>query len=100
VRRILPPSLVALALAGPVRADDPPATLPQPRPVVVEVLPPAFQRPNFSEHWQYLAVDRRGFFRTRVIMAPDVAPQPFYAATGRPYPFLIRPEQVMPHLSE
>jgi hypothetical protein len=93
-------SLAVFGIVSPARADDPPATLPQPRPLVVEVLPPAFQRPNFSEHWQYLAVDRRGFFRTRVVQAPDFAPVPFYAATGHPYPYLIRPEQVMPHLSE
>jgi hypothetical protein len=92
---------ILLALAAPAPADEPnvlppPQPAPAPPAVIVAPLPPAFYRPSAMAHWENYAVDRSGFFRPRVVFAP----QPYYAFNGQPYPWPIRPERVMPYLTD
>ncbi len=48
--------------------------------------------------WQDYAVDRQGYFRTRVIDTPYGA---YYHFNGKPYPFLyLHPLDYMPYASE
>jgi hypothetical protein len=65
-------------------------TLPAPRTVVPETVPPVivlqpyppYQRQNCWEVWQYVDVDRRGGFKPRVIYGPSGA---YYLYNGKPY---------------
>jgi hypothetical protein len=75
--------LLLVLVAEPARAEDPIA--PPPRMLPPELLP-AFVYPRRSAYdvWQNYAVDRRGFYRARVIDTPYGA---FYRYNGQPYPW-------------
>jgi hypothetical protein len=93
--------VLVLALPAIARADDdlpPLPVLPAPHPVVVETLPPVtgFYRASPMDVWKLYAVDRRGGFKPRVVLAPG---SPYYLATGEPYPLLnVKPMNFMPYL--
>jgi hypothetical protein len=76
-----------MLVAGLARAAEPEQkALPQPRAVEGEIVGPwvSYLRPNPYDVWQVYAVDNRGMFRPRVILAPD---GPRYAYNGLPYPW-------------
>jgi hypothetical protein len=93
-------SLASLAPAA-LRAQDPPAVLPPPHALTPLVMVPAvtgFERPNPYDVWKFYAVDRRGYFRPRVVLDPVM---PYYLATGEPYPLLnVKPHVFMPYIME
>jgi hypothetical protein len=75
-----------------------PELLPMPKPIegilptprlVVEMGPlgpvlPGYFHPDPYAHWKFYAVDKQGFFKPRVVFAP----QPYYLYNGQPYYFL------------
>lgn len=79
--------------------------LPAPKPIVEELPPPTkiveqvpmgplgpmlpgYFLPNRYAHWNLYAIDKQGYFKPRVILAP----QPYYLYNGQPYYFLpVRP---------
>ena len=95
-----------LLLAAAIHAEDPKCELlPMPKPaegmlpaprVLDEMGPlgpvlPGFFLPDPYAHWEYLAVDKQGYLKPRVILAP----QPYYLYNGKPYLFLpTRPEDM------
>ncbi len=61
-------------------------------------LPQPIHRIDRYAVWQDYAVDRQGYFRTRVIDTPYGA---YYHFNGKPYPFLyLHPLDYMPYASE
>jgi hypothetical protein len=87
---------VAQAAVGLAISDDGPVA--KPEPVYVETSPLAFERGNRYEVWQYLAVDRQGRFRPRVIYSPYGA---YYLYSGAPFPWTAtRPAEFMPYASD
>jgi hypothetical protein len=89
----LPALGLALALAGPAFAQDPPGAeqLPQPRESAPEVihseapLNPAYYRASRYDIWQFYAVDRFGRFRLRVVLSPYGA---YYLYNGQRFPWV------------
>jgi hypothetical protein len=94
-----------LLLASPLAAAEPSAeALPPPRPV----LPPAVMAPPplpgemmlFARHdpyavWQNYGIDRRGYWRPRVMYSAEGA---YYYYNGAPYPWMTtHPETVRPY---
>ena len=89
---------LVLALPQVAGADDELIPLPPPHPIVVEALPPVtgFYRPSPMDVWKLYAVDRRGGFKPRVVLAPGT---PYYAATGEPYLLLnVKPMDFLPYI--
>jgi hypothetical protein len=93
-----------------VPPDDPPSpeTLPTPRQVITESSPHLvidelplllpYERVNRYEVWQYVAPDRQGRFRPRVIYSPFGA---YYLYNGEPYLFAAtRSLDFMPYASD
>jgi hypothetical protein len=62
--------------------------LPPPTPLPIEPSAPPLviipQSRSAYEHWQYLAVDRRGQLRPRIVSTPEGA---FRAVDGAPFPW-------------
>ena len=92
---------VALAAIGGANlaADEP---LPPPRttpgePVVIVQTPPIVYRASKYEVWQYLAPDRQGRFRPRVVYTPEGS---YYMYSGQPYPWTTsQPQYFLPYAS-
>ena len=99
---------VALSLAAPALADEPPPveTLPPPRPapppaavpgpmpgppVPVELM--LFPRQNRYAIWQYYAPDYYGYWRPRVIATAEGA---YYLYNGEPFPYTVHPGEFRP----
>ena len=65
--------------------------------VVVEMGPlgpvlPGYFLPDRYAHWQLMSIDKQGFYKPRVIMAPQ---QSYYLYNGKPYYFLpTRPQDL------
>jgi hypothetical protein len=83
--QVAPPKVQAEILPPPFGDGK---ALPPPQPVVAmgplgPVLPGFFQ-PDLRAQRQLYAIDRQGFLKPRVMMAP----QPFYLYNGQPYYFL------------
>jgi hypothetical protein len=84
---------LCFVLAGFARAGDDkqPEQLPAPRNAAPEIiLPPPGPNPMYMRRsaydvWQHYAVDRYGYFRPRVILAPYGA---YYLYNGEPYPWV------------
>ena len=95
----LAPAFVALFLAGPAVAADPPPeeVLPPPRPALPPALPPGpmlpppvpvelmlFPRQSHYAVWQYSSPDLTGRWRPRVIATAHGA---YYYYNGAPFPW-------------
>lgn len=69
--------------------------LPAPAPII-EMGPlgpvlPGFFLPDRYAHWELMSIDRQGFYKPRVILAP----QPYYLYNGKPYFYLpTRPQDL------
>jgi hypothetical protein len=98
---------VALALAGPALAADPPAeTLPPPRPATPPemapgpALPPPvppelmlFPRQNPYAVWQFYSPNYLGYWRPRVIATAQGG---YYLYNGMPFPYTVYPGEYKP----
>lgn len=79
-------------------AEPAPVAPPDPLPVPYFSGPPVV-RINRYAVWQNYAVDRRGYFRPRVILTQEG--DAFYTIDARPYPWLhVRTLDFMPYASE
>jgi hypothetical protein len=103
---------LALSLAGPAQAAEPPPeeVLPPPHPAVPPglapgpVIPPPlpielmlFPRHNRYEVWQYYGTDITGHWRPRVIATAHGA---YYLYNGAPYPwYTTHPLEYRPYVS-
>jgi len=89
---VLSTILLAFGLAAP--ASEPTTTV-LPAPQVLTPTPgpwppvhsdPLYFRTNRYDVWQYYGVDRRGYFRPRVVLAPGGA---YYLYNGKPFPWTV-----------
>jgi hypothetical protein len=90
--------MLILTRSAAVPTDDELTPLPPPRPVVVEASPAVtgFYRASPMDVWKLYAVDRRGGFKPRVVLAPGT---PYYLATGEAYPLLsVKPMNFIPYI--
>jgi len=92
IRKDNPPP--AEALPAPQKVDA------EPSPLVLDIPPTLpYERRNRYQVWDYYAVDRQGFFRPRVIMAPYE--NYYYLYNGAPYPFARnRSLNFMPYVND
>src|SRR5262245_47312371 len=92
-------SLFLVGVSG-LRADE---QLPAPRPEPAEVFAPsspfvpfAYQRQNRYDVWQYVGVDRPGYYRPLVVYSPL---GPYYRYNGQPYPWAsMHQREFMPYI--
>ena len=76
-------------LHPPARVTPAPAPMPAPESMT-------FTRTSMYDRWQYMAVDRGGQFRPRVVLD---YPCIYYLGDGKPYHWLgIKPLDVIPHI--
>ncbi len=59
----------------------------------------SFVRTSMYDRWQYMAVDRGGYFRPRVVLNEPC--DPYYLYNGKPYPWLsVRPRDFIPYVTD
>lgn len=89
--------LLGMACAAPPPADPDLKPLHPPKVRIAPTPAPeslTFTRTSMYDRWQYMAVDRSGHFRPRVVLDD---PCPYYLHDGKPYSWLgIRPLDIIP----
>ena len=91
---------------APVRAEDPPPEpLPAPRQAEQNTVPgvwplhAGYCRRSRYEVWQYYGVDRAGYFRPRVILAPYDSS--YFLYNGQAFPWVsTHQREFMPYVSD
>ena len=79
-------------------ADEQLKELKAPRVLTLPEVPTGYYRQSRMAIWDYYAVDRQGYFRPRVILAPEGS---YFLYNGAPYPMApVKPQSVIPHIIE